>query len=53
MWQAGKCLLCRCDRRRLTGGFAVLFPIITVITNEVRDLAEGLVCDGVLRGQAG
>ena len=51
MWQAGKCLLCRCNRR-LTGGIAVLVPVITIVTNEVCDIAEGLVCNGVLKGQA-
>ena len=42
----------RCSRQ-LSGGDAEFFPVITVVTNEVRDLAEGLVCDGVLKGQAG
>ena len=53
MGQAGKCcLFFRCSRQ-LSGGDAEFFPVITVVTNEVRDLAEGLVRDGVLKGQAG
>jgi hypothetical protein len=27
-----------------------ILPVVTVVTNEVRDLAEGLVCDDVLEG---
>ena len=27
---------------------AEVFPVVAVVTYEVRDLAEGLVCDGVL-----
>ena len=37
----------RCSRQ-LSGGDAEFFPVITVVTNEVRDFAEGLVCDDVL-----
>ena len=28
---------------------AEVFPVVTIVTYEVRDLAEGLVCDGVLK----
>ena len=36
-----------CDRRG-SGDPAEVFPVVAVVTYEVRDLAEGLVCDGVL-----
>ena len=49
---------CFFGRRRTLGGLlydrcgsgdlAEVFPVVAVVTYEVRDLAEGLVCDGVL-----
>ena len=36
--------------RRVSGGPAEIFPVVAVVTDEVRDLAEGLVRDGVLEG---
>ncbi len=36
--------------RRVGGGPAKVFPVVAVVTDEVRDLAEGLVRDGVLEG---
>ena len=36
--------------RRVSGGPAKVFPVVAVVTDEVRDLAEGLVRDGVLEG---
>jgi hypothetical protein len=36
--------------RRLSGGVAEFFPVITVVTNEVCDLAEGLLRDDNLEG---
>ena len=47
-------------RRRTFGGFphsrwvsgdpGEVFPVVTVVTDEVRDLAKGLVRDGMLEG---
>lgn len=34
--------------RRGSGNLAEVFPVIAVVTYEVRDFAEGLVRDGVL-----
>jgi len=34
--------------RRVSGGGAKLFPVVAVVTDELRDLAEGLVRDDVL-----
>ncbi len=36
--------------RRVSGGPAKVFPVVAVVTDEVRDLAKGLVRDGVLEG---
>jgi len=36
--------------RRVSGGGAKLFPVVAIVTDEVRDLAEGLVRDDVLEG---
>jgi len=36
--------------RRVSGGGAKLFPVVAVVTDEVRDFAEGLVRDDVLKG---
>ncbi len=34
----------------MSGGPAKVFPVVAVVTDEVCDLAEGLVRDGVLEG---
>ena len=34
----------------MSGGPAKVFPVVAVVTDEVRDLAKGLVRDGVLEG---
>ena len=39
--------------RRVGGGGAKLFPVVAIVTDEVRDLAEGLVRDDVLKGHGG
>ncbi len=36
--------------RRGSGNFAEVFPVFAVVANEVCNLAEGLVRDGVLKG---
>jgi len=36
--------------RRVSGDPAEVFPVVTVVTDEVPDLAKSLVCDGVLEG---
>ena len=36
--------------RQVSGIPAKVFPVVAVVTDEVRDLAKGLVRDGVLEG---